>query len=52
VVAGDSIARVSVHFGWQGVFVALGVVSFLSALGAGCLYTLGAKAAARKEHLP
>jgi sugar phosphate permease len=52
VVAGDSIARVSVYFGWQGVFVALGVVSFLSALGAGCLYSLGAKAAASKEHLP
>ena len=52
VVAGDSIARLSVYFGWQGVFVALAVVSFLSALGAGCLYLLGAKAAASKEHLP
>jgi sugar phosphate permease len=52
VVAGDSIARLSVHFGWQGVFVALAIVSFLSALGAGCLYQLGAKAAASKEHLP
>ena len=52
VVAGDSIARVSVYFGWQGVFVALAAVSFLSALGAGCLYSLGAKAAASKEHLP
>jgi sugar phosphate permease len=52
VVAGDSIARVSVYFGWQGVFVALAIVSFLSALGAGCLYLLGAKAAADKEHLP
>ena len=52
VVAGDSIARVSVYFGWQGVFVALAIVSFLSALGAGCLYVLGAKAAAGKQHLP
>jgi sugar phosphate permease len=52
VVAGDSIARVSVYFGWQGVFVALAIVSFLSALGAGCLYSLGAKAAAGKGHLP
>jgi len=52
VVAGDSIARVSVYFGWQGVFVALAIVSFLSALGAGCLYVLGAKAAASKERLP
>jgi sugar phosphate permease len=52
VVAGDSIARVSVSFGWQGVFEALAVVSFLSALGAGCLYLLGAKAAAKGQHLP
>ena len=52
VVAGDSIARVSVYFGWQGVFVALAIVSFLSALGAGCLYVLGAKAAANKGPLP
>jgi OPA family glycerol-3-phosphate transporter-like MFS transporter len=52
VVAGDSIARVSVSFGWQGVFVALAVVSALAAMGAGCLYFLGAKAAARGSHLP
>jgi OPA family glycerol-3-phosphate transporter-like MFS transporter len=52
VVAGDSIARVSVAFGWQGVFVALAVVSALAAFGAGCLYFLGAKAAARGTHLP
>jgi OPA family glycerol-3-phosphate transporter-like MFS transporter len=52
VVAGDSIARVSVSFGWQGVFVALAVVSALAAFGAGCLYVLGAKAAASGRHLP
>jgi sugar phosphate permease len=52
VVAGDSIARVSVSFGWQGVFVALAVVSALAALGAGMLYLLGAKAAAVGSHLP
>jgi len=52
VVAGDSIARVSVSFGWQGVFVALAVVSALAALGAGVLYFLGAKAAAVGSHLP
>ena len=52
VVAGDSIARVSVTFGWQGVFVALAFVSSLAALGAGRLYFLGAKAAARGRHLP
>jgi len=52
VVAGDSIARVSVYFGWQGVFVALAAVSALAALGAGYLYFLGTKAAAGKEHMP
>jgi len=52
VVAGDSIARVSVSFGWPGVFVALAAVSALAAFGAGYLYYLGAKAAASKEPLP
>ncbi len=51
-MAGDSIARVSVAFGWQGVFVGLAAVSALAALGAGYLYLLGAKAAASKSHLP
>jgi OPA family glycerol-3-phosphate transporter-like MFS transporter len=51
-VAGDSIARISVSFGWQGVFVGLAGVSALAALGAGALYVLGAKAAASKSHLP
>lgn len=52
VVAGDSIARVSVSFGWPGVFVALAAVSALAAFGAGYLYYLGATAAARKTPLP
>lgn len=52
VVAGDSVARVSAAFGWQGVFVALSAVSALAALGAGCLYFLSAKAAASGRHLP
>ncbi|MGO9932924.1 MAG: MFS transporter [Steroidobacteraceae bacterium] len=52
VIAGDSIARVSVAFGWQGVFVALAAVSAVAALGAGRLFFLGAKAAARGKHLP
>jgi sugar phosphate permease len=38
VVAGDSIARVSVAYGWRGVFVALAGVTALSALAAGYLY--------------
>ncbi len=46
VVAGDSVARVSVAFGWHGVFVALAAVSGLAALGAAGLCVLGATASA------
>jgi sugar phosphate permease len=46
VVAGDSVARVSVAFGWHGVFIALAAVSGLAALGAACLFFLGARASA------
>jgi hypothetical protein len=42
---------VAVAFGWKGVWVALAAVSALAALGAGYLYSLGAKAAATKGHL-
>jgi OPA family glycerol-3-phosphate transporter-like MFS transporter len=38
VLAGDSVARVSVAFGWHGVFVALAAISALSAAAAGYLY--------------
>ena len=38
VLAGDSIARVSVAFGWRGVFAALAMVTALSAVAAGYLY--------------
>jgi len=38
VVAGDSVARLSVAFGWRGVFVALAIVTALSALAAGDLF--------------
>jgi sugar phosphate permease len=50
--AGYIVARISVAFGWQGVFVALAAVSALAALGAGYLYFLGRAAAARGRHLP
>jgi OPA family glycerol-3-phosphate transporter-like MFS transporter len=43
VVAGNSVARMSVAFGWQGVFAALAAVSALAALVAAYLYTLGAR---------
>jgi OPA family glycerol-3-phosphate transporter-like MFS transporter len=52
VAAGDSVARVSVNFGWQGVFIALAAVSALAALGAGWLYFLSAGASAEGAHLP
>jgi OPA family glycerol-3-phosphate transporter-like MFS transporter len=48
-LAGDSVARISVSFGWQGVFVALAAVSALSATGAGYLYVLGSRAAAVQQ---
>jgi sugar phosphate permease len=51
-VAGDSIARIAVAFGWKGVFVALSGVCALAALGAGCLYILNARAAANRARLP
>jgi OPA family glycerol-3-phosphate transporter-like MFS transporter len=51
VLAGDSVARISVAFGWKGVFVALATVSALAALGAGFLHALNARAAATGHHL-
>jgi sugar phosphate permease len=45
VAAGYLVARISVSFGWQGVFVTLAAVSALAALGAGWLYLLSAKSA-------
>jgi sugar phosphate permease len=44
VLAGDTVARLSVMFGWRGVFLALAVVSALAALGAGYLHALGTTA--------
>jgi OPA family glycerol-3-phosphate transporter-like MFS transporter len=38
VLAGDSVARVSVHFGWSGVFAALATISGASAVAAGLLF--------------
>ncbi|HEX4242224.1 MAG TPA: MFS transporter [Steroidobacteraceae bacterium] len=51
-VAGDSVARISVYFGWQAVFLSLAAVSAIAALGAGYLYILGRRAAAQGRHLP
>jgi OPA family glycerol-3-phosphate transporter-like MFS transporter len=52
VAAGDSVARLSVAFGWQGVFVTLAAVSALAASGAGLLYYYSARAARVGQHLP
>ena len=45
VLAGTVMARLSVAFGWGGVFVTLAAVSALAALGAAYLYVLNARAA-------
>ena len=52
VLAGDSVARISVAFGWQGVFVVLASVSALSALGAGYLLALSTAARTTGRHVP
>jgi sugar phosphate permease len=49
--AGDGIARLSVHTGWQGVYLALAAVSLLAAVGAGRLYFTASKSAATGNHL-
>jgi len=46
ILAGDSIARLAVAFGWRGVFMALALVSALAALCAGYLYLMNARSAA------
>jgi OPA family glycerol-3-phosphate transporter-like MFS transporter len=50
--SGDTVARVAVSIGWQGVFVALAVVSALAALGAAYLCLLSARASREGRHLP
>jgi sugar phosphate permease len=52
VAAGDSVARLSVAFGWQGVFVTLAGVSAMAAAGAAWLYYLSARSARVGRHLP
>lgn len=38
IVAGDSVARLSVAFGWRGVFATLAAITMVSALAASYLY--------------
>jgi len=46
VLAGDSVARLAVAFGWEGVFVLLAAVSAAAAVCAGWLHLLNTRAAA------
>ncbi len=52
VLAGTVMARLSVAFGWGGVFITLATVSALAALGAGYLYILNARPAAAAARSP
>ncbi len=51
-LAGDSVARISVAFGWNGVFVTLAAVSAVAALGAGYLHVLRSRAYAAGRTVP
>ncbi len=48
-LAGDSVARISVSFGWQGVFVVLAGVSTLAAACSAYLYVLGLRSTAIQQ---
>jgi sugar phosphate permease len=50
VLAGDSVARLAVAFGWDGVFVALAAVSAGAAVCAGGLYVLNARSVTQAVH--
>lgn len=50
VLAGDTMARLAVDFGWRGVFVALALVSVAAALAAGYLHSLNTRAVAAAVH--
>jgi MFS transporter, OPA family, glycerol-3-phosphate transporter len=45
ILAGTSVTQISAAYGWQGVFVALAVVTALAALASGVLYALRYRAA-------
>ncbi|MGH8180722.1 MAG: hypothetical protein ACRETR_07060, partial [Steroidobacteraceae bacterium] len=48
VFAGIGGAKVTVAFGWRGLFVMLGMVGTLGAIGAGALYVMERRAAAAR----
>jgi sugar phosphate permease len=51
VLAGDTVARVAVDYGWQGVFVSLAAVSAVAAVCAGVLHALNTRAARARATL-
>jgi sugar phosphate permease len=50
-VAGDSVARISVAFGWQGVFATLAAVTALAAAGAAYLHSISARVVSTERAL-
>ena len=49
ILAGTSVTQISGAYGWQGVFVALAVVTALATLASGMLYALRYRAAAIQQ---
>jgi sugar phosphate permease len=52
VLGGVTVARVSIAFGWQGVFLSLAVISLVAAIGAAYLHRLERTAAADHARMP
>jgi OPA family glycerol-3-phosphate transporter-like MFS transporter len=52
LASGDTVARLAVSVGWQGVFIALAAVSAMAALGGAYLCLLSSRAAKAGRHLP
>jgi OPA family glycerol-3-phosphate transporter-like MFS transporter len=51
-LAGDTVARISVAYGWKGVFMTLAVVCAAAAAGAGYLYLWNSNARAASAAVP
>jgi OPA family glycerol-3-phosphate transporter-like MFS transporter len=49
VMAGDTVARVSVSFGWKGVFLGLAAVCAIAAAGALQLHRMGSRSLSKKQ---
>jgi sugar phosphate permease len=49
ILAGTSVTQISSAYGWQGVFVALAVVTAFATLASGVLYALRYRAAAIQQ---